>query len=214
MSRAEPLGLMEAAETIGHHVWFERRGFEILGSWTTELADSAIKAMVDRHAQHCAWRAGQGWERLPVLAQVDRDDLVAAPSTPAAAMVEALGRLTTPVGRVAGAYRVALPRLAARYRRHLSRTSPVVDGPTIRTLRMLLADVEADWREGEASLHRLLTSSTETYAAGSTVARLEAILVGEPPGSPSLADIEVGPLEGARRSGSGPTGRSDAAPPG
>jgi hypothetical protein len=174
---------MEAAETIGHHVWFERRGYEILGSWTADIADGAVKAMVDRHAQHCAWRAGQGWERLPVLAQVDRDDLVVAPSTPAAAMVEALGRLRAPVGRVAGAYRVALPRLAARYRRHLGRTSPVADGPTVRTLRMLLADVEVDWREGEASLHGLLATPSETYAAGYTVARLEAILVGASPGT-------------------------------
>lgn len=178
MTGPAPLGLMEAAETIGHHAWFERRGFEILGSWTADITDGAVKAMVDRHAQHCAWRAGQWRERLPVLAQVDRDDLVVAPPTSAAAMIEALGRLTAPVGRVAGAYRVAFPRLAARYRRHLSRTSPVADGPTIRTLTMLVADVEADWREGEVALHGLLTTPTETYAAGYTVARLEAIAAG------------------------------------
>ena len=177
-----PLGLMEAAETIGHHVWLERRGFEILGSWTADIADGTIKSMVDRHAQHGAWRAAQGWDRLPVLAQVDRPDLVVAPSAPAAAMVEALRGLTSPVARVAGVYRVALPRLAARYRRHLARTSPVADGPTIRTLTMLLTDVEADWREGEGSLHRLLATPSETYEAGTTVARLEAILVGASPG--------------------------------
>ncbi|MGI8751673.1 MAG: hypothetical protein ACR2MN_05070 [Acidimicrobiales bacterium] len=199
---------MEAAETTGHHVWFERRGFEILGSWTTELADGAVKAVVDRHAQHCAWRAGQWWERLPVLSQVDRDALVVAPTTPAAALVEAIGHLSAPVERVAGAYRVALPRLAGRYRSHLSRTSPLADGPTIRTLTMLLADVEADWREGEASLHGLLTTPAETYAAGETVARLEAILVGGPGGSPGA---EAGPF---RPCGWGPSGRSDAEPPG
>jgi hypothetical protein len=173
---------MAAAETIGHHVWFERRGFEILGSWTPELADGAVKAMVDRHAQHCAWRAGQLWERLPVLAHVDRAELVRAPPGPAVAMVEALGRLTAPVGRVAGAYRVALPRLAARYRRHLERSSPLADGPTIRTLEMVVTDVEADRREGEAALECLLTTPDQAYAAGHTVARLEAILVS--PASP------------------------------
>ncbi|MDQ6783683.1 MAG: hypothetical protein M3063_09625 [Actinomycetota bacterium] len=173
-----PLGLMEVAERIGHYVWFERRGFEILGSWTPAIDDGAVKAMVDRHAQHHAWRAGQWWERLPVLAQIDRDDLVVAPRTAAASMIDTLGRLTAPAGRVAGAYRVGLPRLATTYRRHLARTSPVTDGPTIRTLTMVLADVEADWREGEAELHRVLTTPAEAYAAGYTVARLESILAG------------------------------------
>ncbi|MDQ2727203.1 MAG: hypothetical protein M3Y91_04915 [Actinomycetota bacterium] len=203
MTSNGPLGLMEAAETIGHHVWFERRCFEILGSWTAELADGAIKAMVDRHAQHCAWRAGQGWDRLPVLSQVDRDGLVVAPETPAAAMVEALAHLTAPVERVAGAYRVAFPRLADRYRSHLSRTSRLSDGPTIRTMTMLLADLEADWREGEVTLHGLLTSPTETHAAADTVARLETILVDA---SPAV----IRPV----RSASVPSGQSDAAPPG
>ncbi len=163
---------------IGHHVWSERRGFEVLGSWTASIDDGAVKAMVDRHAQHHAWRAAQWWERLPVLAQIDRYDLVVAPSTPAAAMVEALSRLTSPVGRMAGAYRVALPRLAAAYRRHLSRTSPVTDGPTIRTLTMVLADVEEDWREGEVSLQALLSTPTAAYEAGDIVGRLEVILSG------------------------------------
>jgi hypothetical protein len=188
---------MAAAETIGHHVWFERRGFEILGSWTPELADGAVKAMVDRHAQHCAWRAGQLWERLPVLAQVDRDELVRAPPTPAVAMVEALGRLTAPVGRVAGAYRVAFPRLAARYRRHLERTSPVSDSPTIRTLEKVLTDVEADWREGEAALECLVTTPNGAYDAGYTVARLEAILAGPPWPGEGAGLAGGGPGEGA-----------------
>ncbi len=172
-----PFGLTDTATCIGHYAYLERRGFEILGGWTVEVADPVAKAMVDRHAQHHAWRAGQWWDRLPMVAHLERDALIAPPPTPAVAMVDALGGLASTVGRLAGAYRVALPRLAATYRSHLETASPVADGPIIRTLRMVLADVEADWREGEVALHTSLTTPTETYAAAYAVARLEAILV-------------------------------------
>lgn len=175
---ARPFGLMEAAAWLGEMVWWERRSFEVLGGWTTDIDDAATKAMVDRHAQHHSWRAGQLWDRLPVLAQVDRAELVEAPATATASMVGALARTTSPVGRLAGAYRVALPRLAGAYRERLRTASPVSDGPIIRTLEMVVADVEADRREGEDRLHGLLATPAETFAAGYTVARLESILIG------------------------------------
>lgn len=178
---AAAYGLMEAATVIGSYVWWERRCFEVLGGWTVAFDDPVTKAMVDRHAAHHAWRAAQWWDRLPVLAQIDRTDLVVAPPNTLPAMMVTLGQLTSPLGRLAGAYRVAMPRLATGYRSHLARISAVADGPTIRTLTMVLADIDADWREGEAGLQQAMGTPAETFAAGYTVARLEAILLGASP---------------------------------
>ena len=55
-------------------------------------------------------------------------------------MIDDLATATDPVERMAGAYRVALPRLVARYQAHRELTSPAADGPSIRTLDLLEID--------------------------------------------------------------------------
>jgi hypothetical protein len=52
------------------------------------------------------------------------------------------------VARLTAIYRDALPRVAAAYRDHLGLTTPVTDGPTIRALGLVLADLDADTRAG------------------------------------------------------------------
>lgn len=175
-------GLFDQAAALGHLVWCERRCFELLGGWAPELDDPALAAAADRHAQHHAWRAGQLWDRLPVLAQVDRQDLVNAPAGPAAALAGELARLRTAVGRLAGAYRVAHPRLAAAYRAWQAGANPVSDGPALRTVGQVLADLEADRAEGEDLLQAAIATPSDAYAAGFTVARLEAVLAGRSSG--------------------------------
>mgnify|MGYP001222847958 FL=1 len=64
------------------------------------------------------------------------------------------GRLVT-LGRLTVLYRRVLPELAARYADHLARTTPVTDGPAIRVLRLVTADIEADTAEGEALIEAL-----------------------------------------------------------
>jgi hypothetical protein len=175
-------GLLGTAATLGRLVWCERRGFEILGGWAPAFTDPRLEAALDRHAAHHAWRADQLWDRLPVLAQVDRAALVGAPDGPVAAMAGVLARLDDPVGRLAGAYRVAQPRLASAYRGWLGGANPVSDGPAMRTVAMVLADLEADRAEGEDLLQVALTTSAAAYTAGFTVARLDAVLAGASPG--------------------------------
>jgi hypothetical protein len=84
---ARPLGLQEAAALIGEHCWIERRLFELLGRWSALTRHAPATIALDRHSQHAAWRAAQWWDRLPVLAQVDRDALV-APSRPWRALLD------------------------------------------------------------------------------------------------------------------------------
>jgi hypothetical protein len=170
--------LDEGARWAGGHRWVESRLFEILGSWVPTTDDVDAKLLFDRHSQHHAWRAAQWWERLPVLADVDRDALVVAPSPQVAAAAEDLAAVEGTVARLAGAYRVALPRLAGAYHEHRLLANPASDEAAIRTLDLLLPDVGADWRHGEVLLQSLLVDAGLVQAAATTVARLEVVLVG------------------------------------
>lgn len=179
--------LEESARLAGTHVWLERRLFEILGGWVAATPEPEAKLLLDRHSHHHAWRARQWSERLPVLADVDRDALAATPDAvlgPAVAILAAMpaARPTSPAAltaaRLAGVYRFALPRLWASYHRHRSVAGPTGDGSALRTLGIVSADVTADWQEGEALLQNLLVSPEVVAAAAAAVEELEASLLG------------------------------------
>jgi hypothetical protein len=175
------LSLHDHAARLGGFCWTERRLFEVLGGAAARSGDPAAKVLLDRHASHAAWRAEQWWARLPVLAVIDRDELVVAP-TPATAAVYDLLAGDLPgaagsIGRLSGLYRVALPRLAGAYRAHWARTTEVADGPARRTLTQVEADLQADRAEGEPFVHTFLTSSEAVDEAAAIVAALERLLV-------------------------------------
>ncbi|MBO0728620.1 MAG: hypothetical protein J2P57_05135 [Acidimicrobiaceae bacterium] len=169
--------LAESGRRAGEHCWVERRLFEILGGWVATVVDVDAKLMLDRHSQHHAWRAGQWWDRLPVLAGVDRDALVRPPSPGWPAALDDLASLTSPVARLAGAYRCALPRLASAYREHRQGASPIADGAVIRTLDHVAGDIALDWAEGEAVTESALRSPADVDEAAATTARLERLLI-------------------------------------
>jgi hypothetical protein len=155
------------------------RLFEIMGSWVAGTEDLEVKLLFDRHSQHHAWRAGQWWDRLPVTAGVDRAALVVAPSPADVAAASALESMEGMVARLAGAYRVALPRLLGRYERHRALAGPAGDSAAIRTLDLLIPDVSADWREGEVLLQERITSVAEIQQAAEAVTGLERLLLAE-----------------------------------
>jgi hypothetical protein len=175
--------LDEASRLVGGHVWAECRLFEILGGWVASTDEPEAKLLFDRHSQHHAWRAQQWWDRLPVLADIERDGLIQPPTPAAAAAAAGLAGLDSTVPRLAGAYRVALPRLVAAYHGHRLRADPTSDGSVIRTLDLLLSDVAGDWREGEVLLQALLTDEAGVGRAAAAVASLERTLVA--PSAPS-----------------------------
>ena len=195
-----PLTLEDAAALAGNHCWAERRLFEVLGGWSAVTHSAGVTLALDRHAQHAAWRAEQWWDRLPVLAGVDRDALVApgrawgglettaldeiAAIQPAPPSGEpgpdpdddpTLGRADVPV--LAVAYRVLLPRLVVAYARHLRLTTPVADGPAVRTLGHVRPDAAADWAEGEALLQERLVDVAAVDLAATATAAAERRLV-------------------------------------
>lgn len=150
--------------------------FEILGGWVGSIPQAQVKLMLDRHAQHHAWRANQWWDRLPVLADVDRDALVVAPSAAVSKAMDGIGACSTPVSRLAAAYRFALPRMFSAYQHHRAAAGPVSDASAMRTLGLVGPDLASDWGEGEATLQGLIRSEASAEEAAATVGRLEGLL--------------------------------------
>ena len=170
--------LEESARRAGAHQWAESRLFEILGGWVATTPEPAIRGMLDRHSRHCAWRAAQWWDRLPLLADVERAALCTAPAGPAA-LADRLAELEGTPARLAGAYRVALPRLWAAYERHYADADDVGDGSTRRTLGIVGRDLAADWHEGEAALQEALATRADVSAAAAAAKALEETLLGD-----------------------------------
>lgn len=168
--------LEESARLAGGHRWIENRCFEVLGGWVIDLGvDAAV--MVDRHSRHHAWRADQWWDRLPVLARVERDSFCLAPSPGWSAGLDALAALSGQDARLCAAYRVVIPRLHSRYSAHLAVAGEAADGSSRRTLGIVMADLAADWHEGERVLEDVLGSASSVAAMGSA-AEIDALLAG------------------------------------
>ena len=112
-----------------------------------------------------------------MLADVDREALVAAPDPRRRRGPTRLEPCAGRVERLAGAYRVAVPRLAAAYEQGRALLSQVADGSSLRTVDLVVRDLEADWREGEIALQVLLVDGAGVEAASVTASRLETMIV-------------------------------------
>jgi hypothetical protein len=188
MRTAEPLTLEQAAKRAGAWAWAEASLYEVLGGWarTTEIA--AVKLYFDSCSQHHAWRARLWHERLAgrlVQAQPGSlpqppPGLLGPPSRPVEQALEALSALKGDVGRLAAYCRVALPRASNGYRRWLRACNPCADAPVERTIKIVLADVQADWQDGCDLLVGLLDEqgAVAVAAAAESVAAAESSWAG------------------------------------
>ncbi len=172
--------LQESGRIIGQYRWLEIRAFEIVGGWVPGVAELEVKLAIATHAPHFAWHSAMWRDRLPALAGVDADDLTAPANPDVVAFIDALGDdagAERTIEKLVGVYRTLLPRLIACYSSHLDRASPVAEGPTIRSLRLVLRDELEDWREGETLIQSLLIDAASVRRAADHQARLETMLV-------------------------------------
>jgi hypothetical protein len=172
--------LEAAAHRIGHYCWIEMRAFETLGAWSASVPEPELRAMLATHSRQHAWHAELWHDLLPVIGEAGVERFVEPPSSVSVTFVEALAAPGAPertIEKLAGAYRVLVPHAVAAYQRHLSGSSQISDGATIRALRLVLSDQVEHWREGEATLQSLLRSEGDVDRAASHQARLEKLLV-------------------------------------
>lgn len=173
----EPLSLEEGARLAGHHLWLEMRLFEVLGGWVTTAPELEVKAHLATHSRRHGWHAELWHEHLPRVAGIDADALVAPPHDLAAEAIAALAEPAATVERLAGLYRVVVPRLVAATAARLEGTSPVAEAALARSLRFVLADDLDEWRDGEALLQSLIASADEVDRVAAHQARIEKLVV-------------------------------------
>jgi hypothetical protein len=175
----------QSGRRIGGHAWFELRLFETVGGWVTTVPELEAKATLAAQSHHHAWHAELWHGLLPGIPDHLRPaDLVVPAGEGARKLAGALAGSTGTVERLVGLYRVALPQLIAAYTDHLAATTPVTDAPTIRALRLVLADEEEDRAAGEALLAATLaTDPALADRAAAEEARLRALApLAVPPG--------------------------------
>jgi hypothetical protein len=193
---AFPLGT--TAALVGQYRWIESALYRVLGEWVTDMPITSVQVHLDGQSMRHAWHADLWAERLPVLSGVDPDGLT-VPAAPAAALFSMLEGPPHPgdgpdpswavaaeepsdrpgaLPRLAGLYRVVLPRLVTSYERHLRVVAPVTDGPVLRALRLVLNDEIDDWQAGERLVEHLVTRPHDVAAVYQFLERLESAVVG------------------------------------
>lgn len=192
-----PLPLAETAALVGEYRWVETALYRLLGEWVVEMPLATVQVHLDAQSMRHAWHAELWADRLPVRDGVDRDALT-VPSPASAVLLGALSGSEAgdgpgsarpsddhdPFGRagalprLAGLYRVVLPRLVTSYERHLRVVAPVTDAPVARALRLVLNDEIEDWRAGERLVQRLVTRPHDVAAVHEFLGHLEGAVVG------------------------------------
>jgi len=150
----------------------EVRLMEILSAWVPSTPEMEAKLLFGAHIWDTAQAADALGKRTYELRMPLQHSL-----PPAAGYLEVLDQLAATQGaaqRIAAFYDVALPGLAARYRKYLAATDSLMDAPTIRVMERILetgarmvreADElrdelpalklgESDWRTQFAKLER------------------------------------------------------------
>lgn len=198
-----PSTLEASARRIGRYRWIEMRLFETLGGWVSGVPELDAKALLAAHSRHHGWHAELWHDLLPVPPAIEGEPADTGASaeewTPPsdderlAAFAAALAEPQAPeltVDKLVGVYRVALPHTIAAYTRHLRAASPVTDGPTIRTLRLVLSDELDHWRDGEMLVQSLVVEPGLLDRAAGHQALLEKLLM-------MAGGIAGRPLDGA-----------------
>jgi hypothetical protein len=176
-SGSVPLSLEEGARVTGHHVWIEMRLFEVLGAWVPTVPEPGVKTHLATQSRRHAWHADLWREHLPRVVGIDADSLIAPPSDSFAGVIAGLASPSSTLERLAGVYRMILPRVVTATARRLAAATPVADAALARSLRFVLADDLDEWRDGEALLQSLIAGPEDVDRVSAHTADLEKLLV-------------------------------------
>ena len=122
----------------GHYGWLERRLFEVLGGWVRSVPDPEVKVLLRAQSHEHAWHA-RLWDEL-VAGGPGSGGPGPGPDGALAGVVDAVAGPSGTAERLAGMYRVLLPRLVDAYGALSDAAVPSSDGPLVRALSLMLAD--------------------------------------------------------------------------
>lgn len=174
-----PLSLHDTARRLGAYVWLEGRAFEVLGSWVPTVPEPAAKVCLATQSRLHGWHAEVWAAAMPAVRGLPREEVVTPATAEVVTFFDALQRAGdgATVARLAGTFRVLLPRLVAAYSSHLAAVSAVSDAGTAHWLQVVLRDEVEHWRAGETVLQSLVADPATARQAASVQGELEALLV-------------------------------------
>ena len=196
----------DLASRLGRLRFVELRLFEVMGGWVGSTPEPQVKALLAEQCYHHAWHADLWADRFPQGYGHDLAAATAAGGAHVGGWLDDLAALEGTVARLAGLYRVVLPRLALGYRRWRSEADRVSDGPLLRWLELVSTDETADWQQGERLLQHLLVSPDSVEQAAAAQARIEAAVVTSLAAHGDLLDAR--PSAERRSAGGAPPGGS------
>src|SRR6266567_1439718 len=170
----------ETARRVGSYKWVEMRLFEVLGGWVATVPELDVKMRLGTHCYKHAWHAELWHKRLPELREMNPDRLTQPANDAVVAFMDAVTEPEGPdqtIEKLAGVYRVLIPRKIAAYTFHLNATSTITDAPTMRSLKFILQDEFDDWREGEMLLQSLISTPEEVERAANRQRELEQLVL-------------------------------------
>lgn len=131
--------IASAAGHVGELVWLASRLFEITGSWATAGHDPSADVAFASASSRFAWQAGEWRRRLPVLREVDVQLLIRPGSDRIRQVLQQLAE-TGPDAR-RDALRRFVDRLDGSFGTFASHASPLRDGPVLRSIDRIRADL-------------------------------------------------------------------------
>lgn len=176
------LGPEQTARRVGQYKWVEMKLFELLGGWAVVTGDvgDEVRVRLGAHCEHHAFHA-EVWHRWLSTVRVPTPEHLTVAANPQVELFfSALGDPAEPdatIEKLVGLYRVVLPHLVAAYTAHLNATNEATDAPTVRALKLCLADSRNEWSDGEMILQSLITTEDEVDRACRQQAALTKMLV-------------------------------------
>ncbi|MDA8391274.1 MAG: hypothetical protein M0Z87_00435 [Actinomycetota bacterium] len=178
--------LGRAARGVRHHpsqVLFREASYH--HAWHVELWDDRLSALGVRDAASLTVpsceAASEAMSRLASLVEGDGEGQASEGDTAAAEGAGPTGASSgrsgdaQAAGRLAGVYRVVLPRLLVACSGHLRAASPVSDGPVLRALGLVVPDLMRDWLRGESVLQTILAASGGDEASDGASRRVSEV---------------------------------------
>lgn len=178
--------LHDRSRRIGVWAWCERQLFAALGSWAQTTPDPVVAVFFGEMARRHAWHAELFFDRLPELASVDAEQLVAPPGPASAALFQSISEGTgesgsdqgpTALARLVAAHRVVLPLLVGEYQAARSTVSVVAEPSLGRALDLVLRDDQEEWARAQPLLQTLLCDAEAARSAADEQLRLELLVV-------------------------------------
>jgi hypothetical protein len=170
------LTVKQRAETIGTFRYIEVQLMETLARWTPATPEMEAKVLFGTHIWECAQHADALGKRTYELRAAMH--YTQKPTEGYLAFLGSLAAVEASADRVAAMYDVTLPALATRYHAFLDATDHLLDAPSVKVIRRILADLDqmragADALRAECPALRM----TSDLSALQVAERMDAYIV-------------------------------------